>query len=107
VLELLPDPQPLIAYLQNGGMILLAFAAIAISELCLLFLVILALAQLGATARTKPLLREMRSELRRLNVLIEKATAEEETVVREPLTVPVPPTVVPGPGHHLHGRKPK
>ena len=96
---MLPDLQSFHEYLTNGGLIALVLAAIAISELSLVFLVFLALAQISTTARTKPILREMHAELKRLNLLIEKATAEEEA--------PRTAAVVPGPGHHLHERKPR
>lgn len=98
---MLPDLQSFHEYLTNGGLIALVLAAIAISELSLVFLVFLALAQISTTARTKPILREMHAELKRLNVLIEKATAEDET----PRTAAA--SVLPGPGHHLHERKPR
>ena len=103
--DLLPDPQAFIDYINNGGLVVLVVAAIAITELALVVLVFLTLAQISTTAGSKKLLREMREELRRLNRLIEKATAEDEQP-HEPLTAPTHPSVVPGPGHHLHGRKP-
>lgn len=104
--DLLPDPQAFIDYLNNGGLVVLVVAAVAITELALVILVFLTLAQISTTAGSKKLMREMREELRRLNLLIEKATAEEDEA-HEPLTARPHPSVVPGPGHHLHGRKPR
>ena len=103
---MLPTVEMFNEYMANGGLIAMVLIAIAISELALVFLVFLNLAQIPTTARTKPILREMHSELKQLNRLIEKAIAEEEET-HEPRLASTHPAVVPGPGHHLHERKPR